>query len=100
MQPTDTDVQTPPLRSPGGRALVVSSTFLEADTLHAIGREAYSYQFVYRAFAPLLERWGTTTQVDRAPSRLDFALRGARRQGCSAMHLGFLPLHQLYLSTE
>jgi glycosyltransferase involved in cell wall biosynthesis len=38
--------------------------------------------------------------VDRAPSRLDFALRRARRQGTSPIHLGFLPLHLLYVTTE
>src|SRR5260370_6031170 len=45
------------------RALMVSLGFAETETTQRIGREAYSYHFVYRAFAPLLQRWGRTIPV-------------------------------------
>jgi hypothetical protein len=53
----------------GTRALVVSTMYTEAQMSHGIGREAYSYRFVFRAFAPLLERWGRTTEITQAESR-------------------------------
>ena len=40
------------------RAIVVSSMYTKAETAERIGREAYSYRFVYRAFAPLLQALG------------------------------------------
>lgn len=86
--------------SPANRLLVISSAFPENQTVEHLGREAYSYRFVYRAFAPLLARWAEIREVDRAESRLDFALRQGRQHGKEAIHLGFLPLHLLYLSAQ
>jgi glycosyltransferase involved in cell wall biosynthesis len=80
------------------RALVVSSMYSEAETAQRIGREAYSYRFVYRAFAPLLERWGRTSEITRPESRLDYALWRARQQSLEPVHLSFLPLHLVYLT--
>src|SRR5947209_6755640 len=61
------------------RALVVSSIFSECDAARQIGQQNYSYHFVYRAFAPLLERWGTTIPITQPESRLDYALWRARQ---------------------
>ena len=80
------------------RALVVSSLYADEEMADQIGREAYSYRFVYRAFAPLLERWGTTEEVTQAESRLDYAVRRLRGQRLNPVHLSFLPLHLTYLS--
>ena len=63
-----------------------------------IGREAYSYRFVFDAFAPLLGRWGRTIEVTQAESRLDYALWRARQQHLEPVHLSFLPLHLTYLT--
>ena len=52
------------------RALVVSSVFTETEMAAKLGREAYSYRFVYRAFEPLLRRWGPTIEITRPESRL------------------------------
>src|SRR5438270_7899974 len=52
------------------RALVVSSLYSSEEMSQRIGREAYSYRFVFDAFAPLLERWGRTFEVTQAESRL------------------------------
>src|SRR5207253_2259658 len=95
MEPSHHDAATA-----GKRAVLVSSAFREADTVRHLGREAYSYRFVYRAFAPLLERWGRTSEIDRPASRLDFALRQARRDGLDPIHLSFLPLHLLYPTAQ
>ena len=51
-------------------ALVVSTMYTEAELPDQIGREAYSYRFVQRAFTSLLERWGKVTEINRAESRL------------------------------
>jgi hypothetical protein len=72
--------------------------YTDAQLAERIGREAYSYRFVYRAFAPMLQRWGRTIEVTQAESRLDFALQQAREQGLQPIHLSFLPLHLTYLT--
>ena len=82
------------------RALVVSTVCSGSQPAHALGREAYSYQYVVRAFAPLLKRWGLVAQVDRAESRLDFAIHQSRRKGLDPIHLAFAPLHLVYLTSQ
>jgi glycosyltransferase involved in cell wall biosynthesis len=90
----------PNTQPPSGRALIVSSVFPEAEALQRIGREAYSYHFVQRAFAPLLARWGRTQEVTRPESRLDYALWRARQQNLEPVHLSFTPLHLMYLTAR
>jgi glycosyltransferase involved in cell wall biosynthesis len=79
-------------------ALVVSSLYADDEMPDQIGREAYSYRFVYRSFAPLLQRWGSTEEITRAESRLDYAVKRLRRQKLDPIHLSFLPLHLTYLT--
>jgi glycosyltransferase involved in cell wall biosynthesis len=71
-----------------------------AEMIDRIGREAYSYHFVSRAFAPLLARWGKTFEITQAESRLDYALWKARQQNLEPIHLSFLPLHLTYLTQQ
>src|SRR5947199_3286977 len=80
------------------RALVVSSIFSESDALTQIGQQNYSYHFVYRAFAPLPERWGTTIPITQPESRLDYALWRAHENCLDPLHLSLLPLHLTYLT--
>ncbi len=82
------------------RALVVSSVFTEDQTVEKLGREAYSYRFVFRAFAPLMQRWGQVLEITRPESRLDYALWRARQQNLEPMHFSFLPLHMMYLAQQ
>ena len=70
-----------------------------ADSSAQLGREAYSYTYVYRAFRPLLERLGDVVEVERPESRLDYAVRRAWERGQSVTHLSFLPLHRIYLTS-
>ncbi len=82
-----------------GRTLLVSGVFGTADAVDQLGSEAYSYHFVYRAFAPLLRRLGDVVEVDRPESRLDYAIRRARSDNCTPVHLSFRPLQSMYLSS-
>jgi glycosyltransferase involved in cell wall biosynthesis len=77
------------------RALLVRSTFNDGDLGRRLGRAGYSYRYVYRAFAPLLDRWGRTTEISGPPHEVEQAAARARRQGLDPLHLSFLPLHQM-----
>lgn len=87
-----------PGTSPKQRALIVSSVFTENQMAAKLGREAYSYRYVYQAFEPLLNRWGPTFEITRPESRLDYALRRARQRNLEPIHLSFLPLHMTYVA--
>jgi glycosyltransferase involved in cell wall biosynthesis len=67
--------------------------YTDPDLVRHLGREAYSYRFVYQAFAPLLERWGRTVEARSPGSELDLALARAVAEGRDPIHLSFLPLH-------
>jgi glycosyltransferase involved in cell wall biosynthesis len=95
---TPSPLSAPSPRSAKQRALVVSSVFTENQMAAKLGREAYSYRFVYQAFESLLRRWGQTIEITRPESRLDYALWRARRQNLEPIHLSFLPLHMTYLA--
>jgi glycosyltransferase involved in cell wall biosynthesis len=81
------------------RAVVVTPVFTEGDAASKVGEDAYSYFYVYRAFADVLARWGPTSVVTRAESRLDYAIWRARQAGLEPVHLSFLPLHYAYLTS-
>jgi glycosyltransferase involved in cell wall biosynthesis len=82
------------------RAVLASLLFGEDQLRDRVGREAYSYRFVYRALAPLLARWGQTSEVTRPESRLDYAIWRAQQKGLYSVHLSFLPLHLAYLTAK
>ena len=79
---------------------MVSVPFSRAGEATRTGTEHYSYYYVYRALAPLLQRWGCIQEVTQPESRLDYALRRARQAGQEPVHLSFLPLHHAYLTSE
>lgn len=80
-------------------ALLVSCVSGESDSRHQWRRQDYSYYFIYRAFAPLLQRWGRTREVAWPESRLDYALWRARQVGLEPVHISFLPLQAIYLTS-
>jgi glycosyltransferase involved in cell wall biosynthesis len=100
MNPTSAGATGPGSRDPAKRALVVSSACAEGGMANQMGREAYSYRFVYQIFAPLLRRWGRVVEVGRPESRLDYALWRLRREGLDPVHLSFHPLHMTYLTAH
>jgi glycosyltransferase involved in cell wall biosynthesis len=71
------------------RALVVSTIAGEQETPARMGSASYSYYYVYRAFAPLLRRWGHVVETVRPERGLDSVIA---QQRSPALHLGFLPL--------
>jgi len=80
------------------RTLVVSSFASGNEAPPMLGVYGYSYDFVRRAFQPLLERWAEVVPVGRPESQLDFALRRARQAGHEPIALSFRPLADTYLS--
>jgi hypothetical protein len=77
----------------GDPLLLVTSMYSEGDLARRLGRDAYSYRYVYRAFAPLLQRWGQHCEASGSRSVLEHALAEARCQQHEPIHLSFLPLH-------
>ncbi|HEV7224489.1 MAG TPA: hypothetical protein VGN42_17405 [Pirellulales bacterium] len=86
--------------SPGEqpRALVIHSAARGAPPSETLGAAGYSYDFVRRAFLPLLARWAEVVEIERPESQLDFALRQARRRGRQPLSLSFRPLGDVYLT--
>jgi glycosyltransferase involved in cell wall biosynthesis len=79
------------------RALIVSLPYTSIEMPECIGREAYSYHYVYRSFAPLFARWGRTSLITHAESRLDYAVAGHDPQ---PLHVSLLPLHMTYFASQ
>jgi glycosyltransferase involved in cell wall biosynthesis len=77
----------------GDPLLLVTSMYSEGDLARLLGRDAYSYRYVYRAFAPLLDRWGKHQEASGPRGVLEQAVTEAQRQHCQPIHLSFLPLH-------
>ncbi len=73
--------------------LLVSSMYTEGDLARRLGRDAYSYRYVYRAFAPLLDRWGSHREISGPSQSVEQIVSDAHRQNQSPVHLSFLPLH-------
>jgi glycosyltransferase involved in cell wall biosynthesis len=82
---------------PRRTALIVNSLSRRESTT-ALGETGYSYDFVLRAFLPLLELYGEVTHVDRPESQVDFAVRRLVRRGLQAVQLSFRPFSDAYLS--
>jgi glycosyltransferase involved in cell wall biosynthesis len=81
----------------GGDPLLVTSMYSEGDLARRLGRDAYSYRYVYRAFAPLLDRWGRHCDASGPHGVLEHAVAEARRQRHAPIHLSFLPLHLMHV---
>jgi glycosyltransferase involved in cell wall biosynthesis len=73
--------------------LLVTSMYSEGDLARLLGRDSYSYRYVYRAFAHLLDRWGKHRDASGPRGALEQAVAEVRRQACKPIHLSFLPLH-------
>lgn len=78
--------------SGGDPLLLVTSMYSEGNLARLLGRDAYSYRYVYRAFASLLDRWGRHREASGLCG-LEQAVTEAQRELCEPIHLSFLPLH-------
>lgn len=80
------------------RVIIVSSPLLQGANRDNLGSEGYSYHFVYKAYRPLLEKWGRIKEVKRPESQVNFAFRQAEENHQQAWHMPFFPPQALYLS--
>jgi hypothetical protein len=80
------------------RAVVVSTACAETELIDHVDEEGYPLVRAFRAFMPLLARWGSLIEVTRPESRLDHALWRAHLHHQEPLHLSFLPLGSTYLA--
>ena len=80
------------------RAVIVSSYATGAPKGKNLGTPGYSYDFVVRLFAPLIQRWGNLTVVPR--EKVEAAVAQARSRGLAPVHLSFLPLQDVCLASD
>lgn len=78
--------------------LIVNSLARGAELNATLGATGYSYEFVMRAFEPLLRRWAELRRIERPESQVDFAVRKMRRDGLTPVHLSFRPFTDVYLT--
>lgn len=90
--------EAPHRPSASARAVLTTSVFTGAEIGKRVGDDCYSYYFVQRAFAPLLERWGLLEEVSDPPRLLERVLEQKRQGGLEALHLSFLPLQTMHLA--
>lgn len=79
-------------------ALIVNSLARGKSFSTDLGETGYSYEFVLRAFLPLLELCGEVTRIARPESQVDFAIRRLSKRGRRAVSLSFRPFSDVYLS--
>lgn len=95
----ETDMHDESMRNAGrDPLLLVTSMYSEGDLARLLGRDAYSYRYVYRAFAPLLDRWGQHRDASGPRGFLDRAVAEERRRQHEPIHLSFLPLHLMEIA--
>ena len=83
----------------GPRVLIISAPVHDGAIKETLGQEAYSYYFVYRAYKPLLEKWGRVLEVRKPESQVNYAFYKAKKKGGQGYHLAFFPPHLMYLSS-
>ncbi|MGH7136453.1 MAG: hypothetical protein ACREHD_11990 [Pirellulales bacterium] len=83
--------------APRRAALIVNSLSRPARAA-ALGETGYSYDFVLRAFLPLLELYGRVARAERPESQVDFTIRRLSQDGLQPVQLSFRPLGEVYLS--
>jgi glycosyltransferase involved in cell wall biosynthesis len=72
-------------------AILLSSYDSGAPQGRKLGTAGYSYDFVARLFAPLLQRWGKLVEVRSSQGGLQRAASAARSEGLEPIHVSFRP---------
>jgi hypothetical protein len=80
------------------RAVIVTSYVTGAPDGQNLGSPGYSYDFVVRLFAPLIEQWGELFVTPR--DEVDKAVAEARAKGFEPIHLSFLPIQDVRLAED
>lgn len=79
-------------------AILLSSYSSGATEGNRLGTAGYSYDFVARLFAPLLERLGKLVEIKKLRTGLPAAIETARREGLEPVHVSFRPFQDAWLS--
>ncbi len=89
-----------PARAVGGERceIVLTSYMLGAPNGHNLGAPGYSHEFVARLFRPLLERWGTVTEVRDAGRDLQETVDACLRRGNVPIHFSVLPFQDVCIA--
>ena len=77
---------------------LVSSPSRIGDLPQRLGMADYSYSFVVKSLAPVLERLGHWRQVISPESCLVYAAAQAIEEGFRPVHLAVMPVHAAYLT--
>ena len=78
--------------------IVLTSYMLGAPNGHNLGAPGYSHEFVARLFRPLLERWGTVTEVRDSDRDLQATVDASRRRGRLPIHFSVLPFQDVCIA--
>lgn len=85
---------------PGDFDFFLSSYMLGAPDGSNLGVAGYSHEFVARLFRPLLERWGSVTDIRHPRAELDAAVAASRHRGGRPVHFSVLPLQDVYFAAD
>ncbi|MEW4571057.1 glycosyltransferase [Tautonia sp. JC769] len=84
----------------GPYRILVSTTACAKDVRRFMGNADYSYAFVLKALAPVLDQLGSWQVVEQPESSLSFQAEQARRDGLTPIHLCLHPPHNAYLTPD
>lgn len=83
-----------------GFDFLITSYMLGAPDGSNLGVAGYSHEFVARLFRPLLQRWGTVTDIRHPRRELDAAVAASRHRGRQPVHVSVLPLQDVYFAAD
>jgi hypothetical protein len=78
--------------------ILLTSYMLGAPDGHNLGAPGYSHEFVARLFRPLLERWGTVTEVRNADRDLQASVDECLGRGRLPIHFSVLPFQDVCIA--
>ncbi|WP_161602420.1 glycosyltransferase [Tautonia marina] len=84
----------------GPYRILVSTTACAKDVRRFMGNADYSYAFVLKALAPVLDQLGSWQVVEQPESSLSYQADQARRDGFTPIHLCLHPPHNAFLTPD
>jgi glycosyltransferase involved in cell wall biosynthesis len=84
----------------GSYRVLVSTTAGAKDIRRNMGNADYSYAFVLKGMAPVLDRLGPWEVVEQPESSLSYRAARAREQGLTPIHLCLHPPHNAFLTPD
>ncbi|WP_169972608.1 glycosyltransferase [Tautonia rosea] len=80
--------------------ILVSTTACAKDVQRFMGNADYSYAFVLKALAPVLDQIGSWQVVEQPESSLSYQAAQARLEGLTPIHLSLHPPHNAFLTPD